>query len=576
MLALCVTINLNAQLKEKEIITREKIAQSLTIPDSLIVKDSTYYFMEAIRYFNLKDFKEAKKNLLKAIEANPKNDAAYYYLAQIAINDNDYIAGESYIKNAITRDSSNYWYRSILGNLYGFSKRENDAIEIFENLLKQYPKKSDIYYSLVNLYINANQLDKANSTLDKIIEISGKTDAIGLAKFDIFRMKSDWEGALKYLVNYDNGLNSYRIENLIGDLYSDRYKDSLAMTYYNKSLYNNHNNPGALLGIAEIYRNSGDFENFFKYATPLFADPATNSELKDKYLKQLMQFPQMILANRTAMDSIVTVYANINPKDTAANYSAAVYFAKVGVPDKCIELMQRNYNFYPYNDQFALDYLSYIYSTEDWKLLGEESVKVENRFKEKIFPVQLRAISLYQQKNYPEAIKALDRLKDLAIKLKDTTSLVTAYSLLGDAYHELKLSSKTFSYFKKALAISPNDLTILNNYAYYLATEGKNLKKAYQMSAVTVAKDPDNPTCLDTFGWILYLMDKPVEAKAHFKHAMLYGGKESATILDHYAEVLYKLGEYDLAFIYWDQAKGMKDAEGIEEKIKLRKGQLQK
>ena len=30
--------------------------------------------------------------------------------------------------------------------------------------------------------------------------------------------------------------------------------------------------------------------------------------------------------------------------------------------------------------------------------------------------------------------------------------------------------------------------------------------------------------------------------------------KDSVTILDHYAEVLYALGEYDLAKVYWDMA----------------------
>ena len=38
---------------------------------------------------------------------------------------------------------------------------------------------------------------------------------------------------------------------------------------------------------------------------------------------------------------------------------------------------------------------------------------------------------------------------------------------------------------------------------------------------------------------------------------MLYGGKESRTILTHYAIVLEKLGETDLANIYYNQAKAM-------------------
>ena len=96
------------------------------------------------------------------------------------------------------------------------------------------------------------------------------------------------------------------------------------------------------------------------------------------------------------------------------------------------------------------------------------------------------------------------------------------------------------------------------------------------MSKKTVEAEPDNPTYLDTFGWILFLMDKPLEAKAQFKHALLYGGTENADILDHYAEVLFKLGEHDLAFIYWNQAKNLDNTLGIEEKIKVRKAQLKK
>ncbi len=119
---------------------------------------------------------------------------------------------------------------------------------------------------------------------------------------------------------------------------------------------------------------------------------------------------------------------------------------------------------------------------------------------------------------------------------------------------------------------------MLNNYAYYLSVEGKKLKKAYAMSRKTIEKEPDNPTYLDTFGWILYLQGKPLEAKPFFKHAMLYGGKDSAVILDHYAEVLYALEEYDLAFVYWNQAmsKNEDKVEGLEQKIKERKAAMKK
>ena len=93
------------------------------------------------------------------------------------------------------------------------------------------------------------------------------------------------------------------------------------------------------------------------------------------------------------------------------------------------------------------------------------------------------------------------------------------------------------------------------------------------MSKKTIEAEPDNPTYLDTFGWILYLQGKALEAKPFFKHAMLYGGKESVVVMDHYAEVLYALKEYDLAFVYWNLAlkKNDGDVPGLEEKVQMRK-----
>ena len=98
------------------------------------------------------------------------------------------------------------------------------------------------------------------------------------------------------------------------------------------------------------------------------------------------------------------------------------------------------------------------------------------------------------------------------------------------------------------------------------------------MSRKTIEAEPDNATYLDTFGWILYLMGKPEEALSHFKRAMIYGGKDSPVILDHYAEVLFALKEYDRAMVYWNKAQliNNNEIEGLQEKIQKRKEQMSK
>ena len=136
------------------------------------------------------------------------------------------------------------------------------------------------------------------------------------------------------------------------------------------------------------------------------------------------------------------------------------------------------------------------------------------------------------------------------------------YSALGDLCH-LKGDQKTaFDYYEKALKINPEYVPVLNNYAYYISERyptpvkkvPKDLRKALEMSRKTIEKEPDNATYLDTYAWILHLMGMDLEAKAHFKHAMIYGGKESGVILRHYATVLQALGD-ELASVYAAQAE---------------------
>ena len=59
---------------------------------------------------------------------------------------------------------------------------------------------------------------------------------------------------------------------------------------------------------------------------------------------------------------------------------------------------------------------------------------------------------------------------------------------------------------------------------------------------------------------------------------MLYGGNESPVILDHYAEVLFALGEYDRAMVYWNKALLINKGEiaDLEERINTRKQQMKK
>lgn len=137
----------------------------------------------------------------------------------------------------------------------------------------------------------------------------------------------------------------------------------------------------------------------------------------------------------------------------------------------------------------------------------------------------------------------------------DTANLVLAWNITADVYHEQGKESVTFEIYERILKLNPDYAPVLNNYAYYLSEKGKKLRKALKMSRRTVELEPDNATYLDTYGWILYLLKRPEEAKPYFKRAMIYGGKDSSVILEHYSKVLEALGENELAIYYANLAE---------------------
>ena len=146
----------------------------------------------------------------------------------------------------------------------------------------------------------------------------------------------------------------------------------------------------------------------------------------------------------------------------------------------------------------------------------------------------------------------------MALQPDDKEQQLTCLSIIGDTWHSMGDSRKAYKCYDEALKIDPEYCPVLNNYAYYLSEQKRKLRKAARMSRITVEKEPDNATYLDTYGWILFLRGKAKEAKPYFKHAMIYGGKESAVILMHYAIVLDKLGEKDLAAYYRNLAENKK------------------
>ena len=53
---------------------------------------------------------------------------------------------------------------------------------------------------------------------------------------------------------------------------------------------------------------------------------------------------------------------------------------------------------------------------------------------------------------------------------------------------------------------------MLNNYAYFLSEENKDLDKAHKMAKKVFEKFPQMPTYVDTYAWVLFIKKDYKEA----------------------------------------------------------------
>ena len=210
--------------------------------------------LTAVQKYDAGQVDDAIKMLLPIVELDPTNDAAYYYLAQSYIKKKEPDAAEHYLQKAVELDRNNFWYRQRLATLYAATSRGELAISIYEQLLIDFPKKSDIYFELVELYAAMGEIDKALETIEEVEKVFGVTEALAVYRFNLLRMTERQEEAFKSLEAYNEKYSSPYVLSTLADWHISQYNDSTALAYYNEALDLDSSYAPAQLGKAEVLR----------------------------------------------------------------------------------------------------------------------------------------------------------------------------------------------------------------------------------------------------------------------------------------------------------------------------------
>jgi predicted Zn-dependent protease len=122
-------------------------------------------------------------------------------------------------------------------------------------------------------------------------------------------------------------------------------------------------------------------------------------------------------------------------------------------------------------------------------------------------------------------------------------------------YERVDQRPMTEQVLQDVLKLDPRHAPAGNDLGYTWADAGKNLDRAESLVRMAVDAEPDNPSYLDSLGWVLYKRGKFDEARKLLEQASEPLESADPVVLDHLADTLYRLDRIDLARQMWQRTK---------------------
>ena len=533
-----------------------------------------YYFLEAIRLKQAGDYDAAFDLLQHSLAINPHDASALYELAQYYLYLKQPARATATIEQAVAADPDNYWYAQALSQLYLQQNEAEKATVLLEDMVQRFSTRIDPLYSLLEIYNQQEDYDRVLDVLNLLEQRMGKNEQLSLEKFRIYLRKGDNKRAFGEMENlvaeYPQDLR-YRV--VLGDVYLQNGKKDEAYDIYQQVLTEEPDNAMAMYSLASYYEETGQDSLYQQQLDSLLLNRKVTPDIKSNIMRQL------IIRNEQADgDSlrIITLFDRImqqDPDEPDLPMLYAQYLLSKGMNQQSLPVLRRVLDIDPTNTAARMTLLGEAVRQKDYKgIVNLCEAGIESNPDMLEFYYYL-AFGYIQEDNRTDDVLSTCQ-KALAHVTPESKKEVVSefYAIMGDTYHTKGMTEQAFAAYDSALVYNPDNIVVLNNYAYYLSLERRDLDRAEEMSYRTVKAEPGNATYLDTYAWVLFEKGNYAEARLYIDDAMKNGGGESSGVAEHCGDIYYMTGDVDGALKYWKQAWDMGiRTDVLKEKIEKKK-----
>lgn len=541
-------IDESSKYKRKAIV---EVSQERLNNDALLI--------EAKMQYELGNAQSAWKLYHQLLKNDSNYAAANYELAGMCFELGMYDSTLYYATKAYNLAPENEWYALLLADMYKRMYQLPKAIKVMEALVKQQPEVLEYYHELANIHLANNDVAKAIGVYNKLEKRIGVSEEISLRKQKIWESDGKTDKAVAEIKKLAEAYPKEKKYNLImAELYMGKKDYDEAYTYYDRVLKADPNDEYIHISLANYYKcvNKHDeaynelkkgFDNnklSTKEKIQILTTFYTSEEFYGKYSKYAYDLVDAVLRNATDTMSYSLFYGDVLMRQGKYKEAARQLNNYISIDSSEYDIWEALLiceSEIPNNDKNLL------------KLCN----RVLNLFPIYPLPYYMKGFILYIDQKYSEAIEVLLEGEKWATDTKYLKPDIT--SLLAECFYKVNDPENSFKYFEKYIEMAPDDMGMLNNYAYYLSQNDRELEKAERLSKKTIDAEPENATFLDTYGWILYKMKRYDEAEQYIIKAIKNDKKGSATLYDHLGDILEKLNRPEEAKKYKEKAQKLQD-----------------
>lgn len=556
--------------------TREKpavaLAQSSLTPEQQRKYD--YFFLEAMRLKEKKDYASAFGLLQHCLDIHPNAASALYEVSQYYMFLRQVPQGQEALEKAVANAPDNYWYSQGLASLYQQQNELDKAVTLLEQMVVRFPAKQDPLFNLLDLYGRQEKYDEVISTLNRLEKRMGKNEQLSMEKFRIYLQMKDDKKAFQEI---ESLVQEYpmdmRYQVILGDVYLQNGKKQEAYDVYQKVLAAEPDNPMAIFSMASYYKQTGQEELYQQQLDTLLLNKKVTPDTKVGVMRQMIVENEQADKDSTQIIALFDRIMKQEQDDPQIPMLYAQYLLSKNMAAESVPVLEQVVDLDPTNNAARMMLIGAAVKKEDYKQIIKVCEPGIEATPDALEFYYYLAVA-YNQAEKPDSVISICK-RALEHKTADGKKEIVSefYSILGDMYHTQKQMKEAYAAYDSALVYNPSNIGALNNYAYYLSVERRDLDKAEEMSYKTVKAEPNNATYLDTYAWILFEKGNYAEARIYIDNAMKSeGGDKSDVIVEHCGDIYYMTGDVDGALTYWKKALEMgSESKTLKQKIEKKK-----